>query len=355
MADDNPVSTSRPVSPEGWANRLSDVWEVGLVVLGADGHIDFVNTRARNLLNASNDAELEQRWRYVTRQLQGMLSDAKSTQAAPIEVVASTAPSKRADLRIQVYALDEEDCAGHLLLLQHAERAAAVERALREAVRSRSFTSLFRDTAHDLKDVLNVISMNVELMSRVTPNAPESGRARQSGRTEVVRRELRRLERSIDTLLDRSIVERETPQIFDINAVCDTLVHLINPRASRQHVEVHASIGDRAAEVRGFPDRIHAALLSLMVNALDAMPNGGALQVAVTKAATVEIRLCDTGPGIAPDILSNVWRLHFTTKPLGTGLGLYVTRSVVEAHHGTIRYEPHPGGGSCFVIELPSA
>jgi signal transduction histidine kinase len=356
MAHDNSTTSSRSVSPAGWASRLSDVWDVGLVVLGSDRHVDFVNSRARTLVNASDDREFEERWRHINVQLDPSLRSARSTQDSPLEVVASSAPSRRLDLRIQVYQLDEDDCAGYLLILQHTERAAAIERALRDAVRSRSLTSLFRDTAHDLKDVLNVISMNVELMSRSASHPADGVKLKQSGRsTDVVRREIKRLERALDTLLDRSIIEREAPQALDLNSICDTLIHLIGPRASRQHVEVHFTTSENVAEVKGFPDRIHGALLSLIVNALDAMPNGGRLQMSVSKATTIHIRLCDTGPGISADMLPDIWRLHFTTKPLGTGIGLYVTRSIIEAHGGTIRYEPNSPGGSCFVIELPPA
>ena len=93
----------------------------------------------------------------------------------------------------------------------------------------------------------------------------------------------------------------------------------------------------------------------MLVNALDAMPDGGRLHVGVTKARTVQIRVCDSGPGIEPDRLPDVWKLHFTTKAQGTGVGLYVTRSIVEAHGGNIYYEPNHEHGSCFIIELPQA
>jgi signal transduction histidine kinase len=92
-----------------------------------------------------------------------------------------------------------------------------------------------------------------------------------------------------------------------------------------------------------------------MVNALDAMPDGGTLQLSVVKTTTIQVRLCDTGPGIASETLPDVWRLHFTTKARGTGLGLYVTRTTVEADGGTISYQPNPNGGSCFIIDLPMA
>jgi signal transduction histidine kinase len=347
----------RHVSAQGWAARLSDVWDVGLIVLGSDEQIDFINTRAKALLGAPG-RDIGERWRPVKRQIDPALATARRIKGeGPLEVQAATVESARPNLRVQVFLVEEDECVGFLLLLQHVDRAAAIERALCDAARSRSLRSLFGDTAHNIKDVLNVISMNVELLSRAALNGPADagGGKRASRYADVVRREMGLLERSIDALLDRHVEEREAPQTFDINGICEMILVLIAARASRQRVEVRWTSSEHPADVRGFPDRMHAALLSLITNALDAMPDGGTLKLSVAKATTIQVRVCDSGPGIASDRLPDIWRLHFSTKPLGTGLGLYVTRSVVEAHGGTIRHEPNSDRGSCFIIELPSA
>jgi two-component system sensor histidine kinase HydH len=216
--------------------------------------------------------------------------------------------------------------------------------------------SLSRDTSHDLKDVLNVIAMNVELLSRVaTLGAGGPTELRRADRsTDVIRRELKRLDRSLDALLDRDMIDHEASEVFDVKAVCESILKMIAARAARQRVSVSTTMSEGAVEIRGFPDRIHAALLSLTVNALDAMPDGGTLHLSVNGTAGVRVSLCDSGPGISSDHVPDIWGLHFTTKARGTGLGLYVARSTVLAHGGTIRYLPHAGGGSCFVIDLPS-
>jgi signal transduction histidine kinase len=357
MADARCGETKLP--PQAWAPGLSDVWDTGLVVLGFDGRLDFANAKARALLNVSADDELEPRWLHVKRQIEPTLEAVRAAgHAAPVVVHAATMGAPHQDLHLQVHLVDQPGGMGLLLLLQHARRAAAVERWLGHAARSRSFMSLARDTAHELKDRLNVISMNAELLARA---AASSGGAavedRQGKRSaEVIQRELRRLDRAIDALFDRHMMERESPQTFDVVVLCEAVLRLIAARASRQRVEVRSMMRAGTTETVGFPDRLHGALLSLMVNALDAMPDGGTLHLAVTKTTTIRICLCDTGPGILRDRLADIWGLPFTTKAQATGLGLHVTRSAVEAHGGTINYHPNPsGGGSCFVIELPAA
>jgi two-component system, NtrC family, sensor histidine kinase HydH len=326
-------------------------------VLRSDEHLEFVSTRARSLLTASTDDDLNEQWRQIRRQLEPALQEVRVTNGGPVEVQLRGTGSFASDLRVQVHLVEEPECVCYLLLFQNAARAEAVDRSMRHAVRNRSLRSLAQDTAHNLKDVLNVIAMNLELLSRIAANgALDPAQTRSADRSaEVVSRELRRLDRSLDALLDRDLVEHEFPRRFDLKALLSSLLDLIAARAARQQVDVRSTMSEGTADIWGFPDRVHGALLSLMINALDAMPNGGTLNVSVTKASTIQVRVSDSGPGIATDQLQVLWRAHFTTKPMGTGLGLYLARSTIEAHGGTIGYLPNPGRGSCFVIELPEA
>lgn len=347
----------RRVSAQGWATRLSDVWDVGIVVLGSDERLDFVSTRAQILLRTSADDDLEERWLLVRRQIEPALQAVRVPNAGPVELQVRTAGSFTPDLRVQVHLVEEPEGVCYLLLFQNAARAESVDRSMRHAVNDQSLRSLAQDTAHNLKDVLNVIAMNMEVLSRIAANgALDSAQSRSATRSaDVVSRELRRLDRSLDALLERDFVEREFPRTFDLKILMSSLLDLIAARAARQQVEVRATMHEETVEMRGFPDRVHGALLSLMVNALDAMPNGGTLNLSVTKTTTIQVRLCDSGPGIPLDRFPDLWKAHVTTKPLGTGLGLYLARSTIEAHGGTIVYQPNPGRGSCFVIELPKA
>jgi len=240
-------------------------------------------------------------------------------------------------------------------------RVAATERnsanrSLFSASRDRSLMALAHDTAHDVRGLLNVIAMNVELLARAAEAGPGTSplRTRPGRSAEVVRRELRRLDQLLNVLLGARTIEHDSPEMFDLAEVCRMLTDLVAARASRQHVDMTCAV-PAGAMLFGFPDRIHAAILGLMVNALDAMPEGGRLSVSLSPAEDVLVRVCDTGPGIPATLLKEVWAPGFTTRAGGSGLGLHVARIAIESHGGTIRYEPGPDGGSCFVIELPRA
>jgi signal transduction histidine kinase len=356
---DNLLSPRSAVPHDVWAARLSSVWDVGIVVLGSDQDVDFANARARTLLAASTDSELEQRWHQLRQTLGRSLRTPTSSSGAAVEVtVTLTENGPGKDLRVQIYDIAEEGCVGHLLVIQHAERASAIESALRHATHDRGMSSLFRDVAHDLKGLLNVIAMNVEILSRVShsPGPLSADQAALAERSaQVVRRELARLDRSLGVLLDRNATERPTPQRFDVAMICRGLVELVGARARRQEVTLALQLPDHPAEVLGFSERIHGALLNLIVNALDAMPGGGTLSVEVQRSSTIRILVSDTGPGVDSDLADQIWQLHFTNKPGGTGIGLYVARAVAEAHGGRVSQQRNSSGGACFIMELPAA
>jgi signal transduction histidine kinase len=155
-------------------------------------------------------------------------------------------------------------------------------------------------------------------------------------------------------------VEREPA---DLSQLVEEVVLLVNKDLAKHRVrlEVKAS-GNPKARVE--PAQIQQVLINLLINARQAMPQGGLVRLRVATAAAgrrVEISVSDTGVGIAPEDLRRIFEPFYSTKKApdsagqgGTGLGLAVCRDIVEAHHGRIRAESRPGQGSTFTIILPA-
>jgi signal transduction histidine kinase len=102
------------------------------------------------------------------------------------------------------------------------------------------------------------------------------------------------------------------------------------------------------------PELLHRALSNLVLNAMDAMPDGGVLTISAhPKGETVELRVADTGRGMTPEECERLFTPYYTTKQHGTGLGLAIVQSVVADHAGTIAVESPPGCGATFIITLP--
>jgi signal transduction histidine kinase len=104
------------------------------------------------------------------------------------------------------------------------------------------------------------------------------------------------------------------------------------------------------------PELLHRALSNLVLNAMDAMPQGGTLTLSAKSIGDkVEIRVADTGQGMTPEECERLFTPYYTTKEHGTGLGLAIVQSVIADHAGTITVESYAGGGAAFVITLPRA
>jgi signal transduction histidine kinase len=126
--------------------------------------------------------------------------------------------------------------------------------------------------------------------------------------------------------------------------------------ARRANVSVVRHLPADLPPVRGDPALLEQVFLNLILNALQAMPGGGTLTVsAAVSGGWVEVQLSDTGAGMSAETLSHLFQPFFTTKPQGTGLGLVITRQIIDQHRGSVHCESTPGQGTTFTIRLPLA
>jgi PAS domain S-box-containing protein len=143
----------------------------------------------------------------------------------------------------------------------------------------------------------------------------------------------------------------------DVNLLLEHVLMLTREQCHRRGVEVERDVTEELPSLMLAPDRIQQAFLNLVLNAIEAMPDGGQLRVSTSRTSDppgVSLSFTDTGPGIAPDALPHVFDPFYTTKSEGLGLGLYITRNIVEEHGGRIEVESLLGEGATFTVWLPT-
>ncbi len=232
-----------------------------------------------------------------------------------------------------------------------------LERAVRLASRSEMLGTLHTQAAHDFRDSLNAMTINVELLSRTISDGQVEPRERalQERCLDSLRRELKRLAESTGRALEESRPERTGVQRVALDALVDAVIASVHRRAQRQSVTLTFARPPTQLEVMGDADELRLALFNVTINGLEAMENGGELTFALTaEAPEALLAVSDTGAGIPVDIRPRVWDLFFSTKPQGLGLGLHVARSVIASHGGTVALDP-PGTGVTFRMRLPLA
>ncbi len=230
-----------------------------------------------------------------------------------------------------------------------AESGRRQQEALLRADQLRAVGELAAGMAHEVRNPLASITGAAERLKRDALPAPE--------RTEllnIVGREAARLDGVLNDFLAYA---RPAPLVrapADVNAVLRELTALVAPTARRRAITLALRPDDGLPPVVMDPARIKQAALNLLLNAIQAAPDGSEVTLASRRAGgRVEIRVTDRGPGVAPEAAAALFTPFATTKPGGTGLGLPMARRIAEAHGGTVTLRPAAGGGTDAVLALP--
>jgi len=219
---------------------------------------------------------------------------------------------------------------------------------------------LVSELAHEIRNPLSSIRLNMELLAEDVEAITESGSANQMTRRarakiDLVRQECDRLQKLLDDFLDFSRQGGVDPEPGNLNTEIDQLLEFFQPRADDAGVELVRFLDPELPAVRIDRETFRSAILNLLINATQAMDSGGQLMVRTRSSGLgVVIELIDTGPGMEPATLARVFEAFYSTKQGGSGLGLPTARKIVEAHGGTIDVESAPGRGTKVAIWLPA-
>jgi signal transduction histidine kinase len=208
--------------------------------------------------------------------------------------------------------------------------------------------------AHEIKNPLSTICLNMELLAEDFGQGQTPRDRRAAAKIAVVQQECQRLQNLLDNFLSFAKVRTVRFEASDLNHEVGRVLEFFAPKAAEAGIELITYLDPELPSVVLDRESFHGALINLVLNAQQAMPQGGQLVLRTHSiAAGVALELIDTGVGMDAKTASQVFDAFFSTKPGGSGLGLPTTRKVIEAHGGRIWVESEPGRGTKFTIELP--
>jgi len=341
-----------------------------LVGLGAEEH--DADKRLRGLVErvASAMDELSARSRAEERRaILALIALAVMTLSVGVAVSIHTrrllAPLARVTERAQAVARGDltsreivatDDEIGQLAAA-FERMVAAVARAQSRAVANERLAAIGKMAAHvthEIRNPLSSIGLNIELLEEELEGAHVQAEARTLLRS--ITREVERLEHLSEEYLRVARLPSPRMEADDVAAAVEEIVAFARAEIERAGCTVTLTIEDRLPPALFDESQLRQALLNLLRNAREAMPDGGEIGVRVgAEAMSVLIDVEDRGGGIPEDIRARVFDPFFSTKGEGTGLGLAITRQIVEAHGGTIACDPREGGGTRFRLALPIA
>jgi signal transduction histidine kinase len=223
----------------------------------------------------------------------------------------------------------------------------------------RSRRDLVANVSHELKTPITAIRAHLE-------NVLDGVEAPDPATLQVMLTQTERLSRLIDQLLELSRLESgELPlrrEEVELAPLVSQVLSEIEVARSDRGVEVSSDVPADLPAIEADRERVHQVLFNLLDNALRFTPNGGSVTVSAERHdSSVEVRVADTGVGISPEHLPRLFERFYRADPArsrddgGTGIGLAIARSVVEAHGGHITAESEPGAGAAFTFDLPAA
>ena len=173
---------------------------------------------------------------------------------------------------------------------------------------------------------------------------------------ETISREILRLDRVVKTFLDFTRPVELKMTELPLDEFVGDIVELARPQAAAAGIEIVTRQDGGNAEIRVDRDLFKQAVLNIVMNAIEAMPHGGQLGFEWSvRGDQAEIRISDTGGGIPLEVRDKIFRLYFTTKKEGSGIGLAMTFRIVQLHDGTIEFSSEPGQGTAFIVRLPTS
>jgi signal transduction histidine kinase len=209
--------------------------------------------------------------------------------------------------------------------------------------------------AHEIKNPLSTIRLNMELLAEdFAADAENPQQRRALNKVKIVQRECQRLQDLLDGFLNYAKVRRLKLEPTDLNQQVKRMLAFFEPNARDAKIDLVDYLASDLPMVLLDREAFHGALLNLILNAQQAMPQGGQLVVRTFPTADgVALDLIDTGSGMDEKTLAQIFDAFFSTKPGGSGLGLPTARRIVEAHGGQMDVQSEPGRGTRFTIRLP--
>ncbi|HQE93893.1 MAG TPA: response regulator [Anaerolineae bacterium] len=235
-------------------------------------------------------------------------------------------------------------------LESYAEEVERSQNQLIQAEKMAAVGRLAASLAHEINNPLQAIQNSLHLALH-----PGLDEVKRREFLDMAQQEVTRLVQIVRRMLD-FYRPSSAMQPLDVNRPVDDALAIAGKRLQQSRVEVVARLAPQLVPVRGAPNQLTQVFLNIIINALDAMPNGGTLWVGTAYHAErqqVVVAFRDNGPGIAPEIREHMFEPFHTSKSTGTGLGLAISYGIIERHGGVIEVESPPGGGTTFIVRLP--
>jgi len=310
----------------------------GVLTVDSDGHVTTLNPAARILLDWNEHSS----WSLPESVQDYLRAGAQGYQQV-------TQAKRTLGLHGTPLRGAQEEQVGTVLVLDDLTERRAMEAQMRRAERLVSLGRLAGGLAHELRNPLGITRAAAQMLQNELGDTGKPGEY-----TRVIQSEIDRVDRLVEQLL---VYARPRPlqrSLVNVAALVEETSGLARVYAKQQGVTLNMQVDDDLPGLMGDGDLLHQAVVNVLLNGIQATPPAGTVSLtAQTEHTSVLLTVCDTGQGIAPDILPHIFDPFFTTRDDGTGLGLSIVQQIVHDHGGTVEMQSTPGQGAQVRLRLP--
>jgi signal transduction histidine kinase len=326
----------------------------GLMLFTRDSHIVLVSASVERFLGRPRREMLGRRVGDVfsnNSSLGALLLDSFEHRRAIAQREMESANGRRVQVSLD-FIQDKTTQIGALLIMRDSESVRRLEDEIEMSRRMSAGSRLTRGVAHEVKNPINAIVLHLHLLQNKLQQADPSTRRHM----DIIGNEIHRLDRVVQILVDFTRPRDLKLEEVDLRRLLDDVALLASPDAEQHGVAIARNLPAQSLPIKVDADFMKQAILNIVINGVQAMPDGGTLTInARREEGVVVTEIRDTGNGIPKDVQEKIFELYFTTKKGGSGIGLAQTYQILQWHYGSVDFESVDGKGTTFRLRIPLA
>jgi len=333
-------------------DQLMSKLQDGLMLFSRDSRVVLVSAPVESFLGRPRGELLGRSVQEVFARdslLGAALLDAFERRRTMLQREFEVAGGKRVQVSLD-FVHEKNSQIGALIIMRDTEPARRIGDEIEMSRRLSASSRVTRGVAHEVKNPINAIVLHLQLLqNKLAQQEPDTRR-----HMDIIDSEIRRLDRVVQTLVDFTRPRDLHLEEIDLRSMLEDVAQLAGPDAEQHGVAIDLHLAEQKLPVKVDIDLMKQAVLNVVINGVQAMPQGGRLTISASRQNGVALaEVQDQGKGIPKDLHDKVFELYFTTKREGSGIGLAQTYQILQWHYGTVDFESSETSGTVFRFHIP--